>query len=76
MGWCLGLLFDSSKVVHIAVVFLQMLCDLGHIFRSPLEIFAAPLLKAVDAQFAAILYNTNVLIPNWIILSFHWIIWN
>lgn len=76
MGWCLGLLCDSSEVAHIAIIFLQMLCDLGHIFRCPPEVFAASLFEAVDAQFAAILHDANVLIPDWIILSFHWIVWN
>lgn len=65
-----GLLFDSSKVV-IAVVFLQMLGDLAHVFGGPLEVFAASLLKAIDAELAAILHDSDVPIPYWIICSFH-----
>lgn len=76
MWWCLGLLFYSSKVVHFAVVFDQMLGDLVHIFGGPLEVFAAPLLKAVDAEFAAVFDDSDVLIPYWIILSLYGIVWN
>lgn len=74
--WWLGLLIYSSKVVHIAIVLLQMQCDLFHIFMGPLEVFASPLLKAIDAQFAAVFHNPDVLIPNWIILAFDRVVWD
>ena len=83
MWWCLGLLFLFLKgystlrpINDFAVVFYQMLSDLFHVFGGPLEVFAAPLLKALDAKFVAVFDDFYVLFPYWIILSLYGIEWN
>jgi len=44
-------------------------CDLSERLGGPLEVFAPPLLMAFDCQFAAVLHDENILLTDWLVLS-------